>query len=161
MAWRGKYKPRNPKKYIGDPAGIVYRSSMELKFFRWCDDNPSVIKWSSEEMCIPYVSPKDNRVHRYFPDNIIQKKNPDGTLETVMIEIKPASQSKPPVKGKTTKAANRYKREVLTWAVNEAKWKAAQAYCKDKGWTWQVLNEKHLGIVYNKGKKKRFTKKKG
>ena len=147
MAYKGIFRPKNPKKYKGDPSNIVYRSRWELLLMTRLDAHPDVLEWSSEEMCIPYRSPIDNRIHRYFPDFIVKKKNAsDGKIETVMIEVKPKAQTKPPaVQQKPTR---RYINEVHTWGINSAKWKAAEEYCKDRGWKFQIFHEDHLGIKF-------------
>lgn len=138
------YKPINPQKYAGDPTNVIMRSSWETKFAIWCDKNPAVLKWSSEETIIPYVSPVDNRSHRYFVDFKIQIKNKDGEVKTYLVEIKPDSQTRPPKA--PSRRTKQYLAEVMTWGVNEAKWKAAERYAKDRGWAFIVLTEHHLGI---------------
>lgn len=141
---KGKYKPKNPAKYKGDPRMIVYRSSWELKFMSYIDDHTDVIEWGSEEFSIPYRSPIDGKIHRYFPDFFVKKKTPHGTTECVVVEIKPFKETKPPkVQSKPTK---QYLREVYTWGINEAKWKAATEYCKDRMWKFIIMTEYDLGI---------------
>lgn len=143
---KGFFKPQRPEKYKGNPTQIVYRSSWELKFMSYLDQHPDVLFWQSEEFFIPYRSPVDNKIHRYFPDFLVKKREKDGSIKTVMIEIKPESQAKPPKHpGKVTR---RYINEVYTWGVNEAKWKAAGEYCADRGWTFHVFTEKQLGISW-------------
>lgn len=136
--YKGKYKPKNPKKYKGDPTNITYRSSWELQCMAYFDKNPDIIWWASEEMAIPYRSPIDGKRHRYFPDFIIKTANG----EVVMIEVKPSSQSKPPEK--KSRITKKYLNEVKTWGINQAKWKAAQEYCEDRKWKFQVITENHL-----------------
>lgn len=141
---KGKYKPKNPAKYKGDPTTIVYRSSWELKFMSYIDDHKDVVEWGSEEFSIPYRSPIDGKIHRYFPDFYIKKRTPQGLLETVIVEIKPSKETKPPaVQSKPTK---QYLREVYTWGINSAKWKAAEEYCKDRMWKFIIMTEYDLGI---------------
>ena len=106
-------------------------------------------------MTVQYISPKDNRWHRYYPDMVIQKLGKDGTVKTVMIEIKPASQCVPPKKGKTKKAEKRYLNEVMTYGVNQAKWNAAKRVCEENNWEWKVLTEKELGVSYKPKKRPR------
>lgn len=142
--YQGYFKPRNPDKYKGDPTNIIYRSSWELKLMSYLDNHKSVLKWSSEEIFIPYISPIDGKVHRYFPDFVVTKINKDGKKETVLIEVKPFSQTRPPKKQE--KITKKYITEVKTWGINEAKWKAANEYCKDRGWTFHIFTEKELGI---------------
>ena len=144
MFHQGKYRPKNPQKYAGDPTNIIYRSSWELRFMIWADEKPSVTKWRSEETVIPYISPIDNKYHRYFVDFQVQVKTKEGTLKTYLIEIKPESQTKPPeIQRRVTQ---KYLTEVVNWGKNEAKWKAAREFAKDRGWEFIILTEKHLGI---------------
>ena len=145
MAYKGKFKPKNRTKYKGDPDKIIYRSLWELRFMRYLDSTPSILKWSSEEVIVPYRSPIDGRRHRYFPDFWIRVKTSDGSVKESLIEIKPKAQCSPP-KGppKDNRKKRRYIREVKTWGVNEAKWKAAAAYCKDRNWKFQILTEDNL-----------------
>lgn len=144
MAYKGLFTPQNPQKYMGDPTNIIYRSSWECRVMDWLDKNKDVVAWASEEIQIPYVSPVDSRWHRYFPDFLVRIKTKDGKLRTMILEIKPAKQARPPeVKKRVTK---QYINEVATWGVNQAKWKAAQEYCLDRGWEFRVLTEDHLGL---------------
>lgn len=143
---QGRFKPKYPHMYKGDPTNIIYRSGWELKFLQYMDGHPDIEWYSSEEIVIPYISPVDNRPHRYFVDFVLKKKNG----ETIMIEIKPFKQTQPPLlenrldsKGKTRKA---YVNEVMTYGVNQAKWKAAQTFCKAKGWRFAIFTEKELNI---------------
>lgn len=140
------FRPRNPSKYNGDHTHIVYRSSWELKFMRYLDAHKDVISWSSEELAIPYRSPIDGKMHRYFPDFIVKKRNPSGEVEVLLIEVKPEKETRPPAIQK--KPTKRYLREVYTWGVNDAKWKAAREYCKDRKWRFLIFTEKDLGIKY-------------
>lgn len=145
MFHKGKFRPKNPEKYIGDPTNIIYRSSWELRFMNWADNKPSVLKWRSEETVIPYLSPVDNKYHRYFVDFQIQIKTKSGALKTYLIEIKPEAQTRPPeVQRRVTQ---KYLTEVMTWGKNEAKWKAAKEYAQDRGWEFIILTEKDLGIT--------------
>ena len=143
MAYRGKYKPTNPSKYMGDYTKIVYRSLWERQVFRWCDDEPNIVGWCSEETIIPYRCKTDNKIHRYFVD--LKVKFKDG--QTYLIEIKPKSQVQAPkIRTKKTKA---YITEVLTYAKNQSKWEAAREYCTDRGWAFEIWTEdtiKALGI---------------
>ena len=141
--YKGKYKPKNPSKYLGDPTNIVYRSSWERQCMLYFDKNDNIVKWGSEEIVIPYRSPLDRRVHRYFVDFIIKVKNTKGDFETHLIEVKPYNQTKPPKA--TSRKTRRYLNEVTTYLVNEAKWKAANEYCKDRRWKFQIITENELG----------------
>ena len=144
MSYKGKFRPSKPKKYKGDPTNIVYRSLWELKFMRYCDSNTNIVKWSSEEIVIPYRSPIDNRFHRYFPDFYLKYKDNTGKIIEKVVEIKPAKQvQEPKVQKRKTK---KYVTEVVTYAKNQAKWMAAEEFCKDRKWKFQILTEKELGI---------------
>lgn len=139
------YKPMFPEKYTGDPTNIVMRSSWETRFASWCDKNPSVVKWSSEETIIPYRCPTDDRIHRYFVDFKIQIRNKDGLLKTYLIEVKPAKQTQPPVyPGRNTQ---RYITESMTFIKNQAKWKAAVEWAKDRGYEFKIITEHELGLT--------------
>ena len=144
MAYSGLFKPKNPQKYVGDPTNIVYRSSWECKFMSWLDRNPSIISWASEELIIPYKSPVDNRMHRYFPDFVVKVQNKEGKTKTMVLEVKPKKQSLPPEPRK--RVTKQYINEVMTYGVNQAKWHAANEFCLDRGWEFRVLTEKDLGI---------------
>jgi hypothetical protein len=145
MAYSGKFRPRNPGKYKGDPNNIVWRSTWELKLCRWFDNTPSVIAWASEEVIIPYISPIDGRPHRYFPDFwFAAKDKTTGKIVKHLVEVKPDYQTRPPkVQQRVTP---RYLNEVKMWGVNEAKWNAAKDFCEDKGWKFDIITEKHLNI---------------
>lgn len=144
MSYKGLFKPKNPTKYKGNPSNIVYRSSWELKFMSYLDSHPDVLSWGSEEFCIPYKSPLDGRYHRYFPDFYVEKVNPRGQEETLVVEIKPSKETKPPTP--QTKKTKRYLKEVYTWGVNSAKWEAAKQFCNQRNWRFVVLTEHELGI---------------
>lgn len=146
MSYKGYFKPRNPSKYSGDPTTIIYRSSWELKLMRYLDSHSDVIKWASEEFSIPYVSPIDGKVHRYFPDFLVKKRSPSKVIETVVIEVKPKIQTTPPAVQK--KATKRYLREVYTWGINSAKWAAAKKYCDNREWKFVIMTEDELGIKF-------------
>ena len=144
MAYSGRFVPKNPKKYVGDPNNIIYRSSWECKIMSWLDKNDDILQWASEELIIPYLSPVDNRVHRYFPDFYVKVKDKMGEIREMIWEIKPKKESGPPQK--RSRITQKYISEVVTWGVNEAKWKAASEYCKDRGWSFHIFTEKELGV---------------
>ena len=138
MSYKGKYHPTNRKKYRGDVNNIIYRSLWERKFMVYCDTNPDITEWGSEEIVIPYMSPLDKKRHRYFPDFYIKTSNGDKFI----IEIKPKKYTKPPKKpAKTTK---RFIYETQEWARNQAKWEAAESVCKRHGWKFMILTEEHI-----------------
>jgi hypothetical protein len=144
MAYSGKFSPKNVHKYLGDPTNIWYRSLWERRVMVHLDGNPSVVEWSNEEIVIPYLSPVDNRWHRYFPDFFVRTRARNGLLEALILEVKPKKQSVPPTPKK--RITKQYINEVMTWGVNEAKWKAADEYCKDRNWKFRVITEEDLGI---------------
>lgn len=136
--YKGKFTPKNPEKYMGNPSNIIYRSSWELKLFVRLDVDPNIVRWASEEFAIPYLSPIDNKLHRYFPDVYAENVNGD----KFVFEIKPDSQTKPPAQ--KARKTQRYIQEVTTYLVNQAKWKSAQRFCEERGWSFQLVTEKHL-----------------
>ena len=141
---KSKYTPIYPSKYQGNAKHIICRSSWERKFCQWCDMNNSIISWASEEFSIPYVSPKDNRVHKYYPDYLIKVKEKNDMIKTYVVEVKPYKQTRPP---KTPKRKTKsYLTECVTYAVNQAKWKAAKEFCEDHRIEFKVVTEKELGI---------------
>ena len=144
MSYKGKYYPSFPRKYKGDPTNIVYRSLWERKFMVYCDKNQNILEWASEEIAIPYRSPIDNRVHRYFPDFYMKVKETNGKIKNYMIEVKPAKQTIPPKKPK--RQTKGYIREAYEYARNQAKWKMAKEFCADRQWEFKVVTEKELGI---------------
>ena len=145
--YKGRFQPKHPEKYKGDPTKIVYRSSWELRFMKYLDENSNIIQWASEELAIPYKSPIDGRWHRYFPDFLVRMRDRNGNIVVKMIEIKPRAQSVPPIpRGKGTKPTKKYLQEVATYGINIKKWEAAKDYCEDRKWEFVVLTEKELGI---------------
>ena len=141
MAYKTRYIPENASKYIGDPSKVICRSLWERKVCKWMDFNENVIRWGSEELSVPYISPKDNRTHRYYPDFIAEVKNSKGTIETLMIEVKPKKQTQKP---KTKKTSKSFITENMIFEINNSKWKAAKKYCKNNGWRFVILTEEHL-----------------
>lgn len=144
MSYKGVYKPSNPKKYIGDPNNIIYRSLWERKFMYWCDHNENIMKWSSEEIWIPYLSPLDRRVHKYFPDFYIKYKNKEGVVKESLVEVKPKRQVEGPKPQKRMTQKQMY--ELKEYAKNQAKWAAAKEFCADRRWEFQILTEDNLGV---------------
>ena len=137
MSYKGRFVPKNPKKYAGDASNIIWRSTWERKVMDWLDQSESVVYWSSEELVIRYYNPIDNKIHRYFPDFIVKVKRKDGTVMTHVLEVKPEYQTKEPVrKRKTQKFINEY----VTYTINQSKWKAATEFCKDRGWEFRILS---------------------
>ena len=136
MAYSGRYSVKNPSKYEGDPTKVMYRSLWEKHAFKWCDDNSDIIKWSSEEVVIPYLYEVDRKYHRYFMDLKITTKRG----KTLLVEIKPDGQTRRPTGARRTK---RYLNESLTYIKNINKWNAAKEYAKDRGWEFVIWTEKN------------------
>ena len=141
------FKPTKPRKYKGDVNNIICRSSWEKRFCSWCDLNESIIEWGSEEIWIPF-RPPDDKTRRYFPDFIIKVKESTGQVKTYVIEVKPKKQTlKPKPRKKVTKS---YLYECKTYAVNQAKWEAANEWCKDRKIEFKIVTEQDLGINHGR-----------
>jgi hypothetical protein len=137
---QGYYQPRNARKFI-NPGNLVYRSGLELRLFQYFDRHPDIIKVSSEEIKIPYLHPVTRKFHMYHPDFMIKTRKGD----TILIEVKPSAQCKPPVVKKGKKPTKRLINEAQTWSINEAKWLAAKKWCDDRGIEFKILTEKEIG----------------
>jgi hypothetical protein len=144
MSYKGIFKPKNPSKYLGNSSNIIYRSLWELKLMMYLDNHKDVLNWASEEIAVPYRSPLDRRIHRYFVDFYVKRKI-QGMVKESLIEIKPKRQTLPP-KVPKSKVSPRVINEIKTWSVNQAKWKAAEEFCKDKGWNFLIMTEDELNI---------------
>lgn len=142
--YQGKYVPKNPAKYEGDPTQVIYRSSWELRLFNWCDTSPNVLRWSSEEIVVPYICPSDNKPHRYFVDAKVVVKTKDNQTRTFLVEVKPKKETEPPKPPK--RKTKRFLQEVMTWGKNQAKWEAAHKYAKQRGWDFKIITETNLGL---------------
>lgn len=142
--YKGWFNPRHPAKYKGDADNIVYRSTWERRVMKWLDEHPNVLWWSSEELAVPYKSPIDNKMHRYFPDFIAKMRLKDGKVMTYIIEVKPMAQTKMPIQKRKTK---RFLQEMATYAVNQEKWRAADIFCQEHGWKFLVVTEQELGLL--------------
>ena len=140
---QGVFNPVNKEKYKGS-FPIYFRSSYELKFQRWADANPNVISWGSESVIIPYQNPLTGRISRYFVDFNITMRDKNGEIKKFLIEIKPFSQTLPPVqKNKKTKSLIYQQAE---YVKNQAKWAAAQKFCESRNSTFVIITEKQLGL---------------
>ena len=139
MAYHGKFYPKNPSKYKGDLNNITYRSLWERRVMVKLDEWDEVIQWNSEEIIIPYRSPIDGKIHRYFPDFGAKFKMPDGSTKVMILEVKPKIQTVAPKQPK--RITKRFIGEVMEWGKNQAKWSAATAYCLDRGWEFRKLTE--------------------
>jgi hypothetical protein len=141
---KGKYIPKNIHKYRGNYKNIIYRSSWELKFMKYCDERNSILEWGSEEIVIPYRSPLDNRIHRYYVDFYVKIQESNGTISKYLIEIKPSKQTVPPKKPQ--RQTKSYIYEVTEYVKNQAKWKAAKEFCDDRMWKFKILTESELKV---------------
>jgi hypothetical protein len=144
MAYKGKYTPKNPQKYRGDPTNIVYRSTWECRVMSWLDSTDNIIEWGSEEFSISYISPVDGRAHKYYPDFYVKVKQKDDTVKVMVLEVKPHKQTLEPQK--KSRVTKQYINEVVTYGINQAKWKAAAEFCADRAWEFKILTEYDLGI---------------
>jgi len=142
---QGKFKPRNPEKYKGNPTEIYYRSSWEKLCMNYFDLREDVQSWQSEEKCIWYADPVSKKNRRYFPDFIIKYKNKDGILVTEVIEVKPYKQVVGPPQNPKRRTKS-WVNEVKTYLTNQAKWKAATNWCEDRGYNFRIITEKELGL---------------
>lgn len=133
-----RYIPKYPEKYVGDVTKIICRSSWETRFCQFCDLNPNILEWASEEIAIPYIKPHPTKraVHRYYPDFYIKTKNKQGLIEQFIIELKPHKEAV--LKKKSTL----YDRIAIM--INEAKWKAAVQFCEAHNMKFKVITEKTL-----------------
>ncbi|HET8688093.1 MAG TPA: TnsA endonuclease N-terminal domain-containing protein [Methanosarcina sp.] len=139
-----KYKPKNYRKYKGDPTKIIARSGWELQLMKWLDRHYSCIEWNSEGCVVPYFSPVDEKWHRYFVDFVATFKYRDGSVKKFMIEVKPYSQTQKPVKGK--KKEKTFLNEAMTYTINQAKWEAAEKYAAEHGMYFIKMTEYELGL---------------
>lgn len=144
MAYKGRFQPSNIEKYRGDHRNIIYRSLWERKFMVYCDKNENILEWGSEEIVIPYRSPLDNKIHRYFPDFYIKVRDLSGAIKKYIIEVKPKRQCVAPAP--QTKRTKKYIREVTEYAKNQAKWEAAREFCADRRLEFKILTESELGV---------------
>jgi hypothetical protein len=141
MAYSGKFKPKHPEKYVGDVNNIVYRSIWERNVMKTFDTSNSILAWGSEELVIPYQSPVDGNIHRYFPDFFAKVRQSDGSTTKFLIEVKPLAQTKPPVLPKSKRKTKRYREAMVIWLINDAKWKAARKWCEKYGYEFKIMTE--------------------
>jgi len=139
---QGIYKPLYPKKYRGS-LPIIFRSGLELLFFRWCDKNFNVLEWGSESIIIPYLKPTDGRVHKYFVDNNVILKDNKGNIHKYLVEIKPSNQLMQP-KSSNRKKPKTFLKEQINFAINQSKWESARQWCNKNGYKFQIITEKEL-----------------
>jgi hypothetical protein len=138
--YSGKYKVKNPSKYKGDHTSVFYRSGWEKHCMQFFDNSSDVVQWSSEEIIIPYLYEADKRYHRYFPDFVVIWKSG----QTSLIEVKPQKETLPPKGPARTK---KYITEGFTYVKNQNKWEAAELYCKDRKWRFEIWTEIELRLM--------------
>jgi hypothetical protein len=143
---QGYFKPAFPEKYVGDPTQIIFRSSWEFKFLKWCDHSPTVIKYSSEPVGIPYYSPLDKRGHTYYIDFYVVTKDNDSREQSWLIEVKPDKYTKPPTAPArmTDKQTASYVYAAKQYIVNQAKFEAAKEFASVRGLKFGIITENFL-----------------
>ena len=142
---QGNYRPKNPQKYRGNPTHLIYRSGWEKYFLQWCDMTPSVVGYGSEELIIPYVSPLDGNLHRYFIDFVVLVRQKDGSIKKFAVEIKPYAQTQPPKMSSSRKMLTEsLRKKIETYSINQAKWEAAKKFCSQHNMSFIILTEKQL-----------------
>jgi hypothetical protein len=139
---QGIFNPRHPEKYRGS-LPIYYRSNMELNALRMLDNNPNVLTYGSESVIIPYTSPLDGRLHRYFVDLVAALKDKTGIIKKLLIEVKPSKMLLPPVFS-NRKSVNTLLYENKQYALNMAKFDAAKQWCKKHNYIFIILTEREI-----------------
>ena len=142
MAYSGRFTPKSPTKYKGDPTNIIWRSTWELRFLKYLDTNPAILEYGSEEIVVPYISPLDGKAHRYFVDFHFIVRTREGIDKKYLVEVKPYSQTIEPTRPKNITES--YISSVHTYLVNQAKWKYAKEFAKKAGMEFIILTEKEL-----------------
>lgn len=135
---QGIYTPRNKSKCKSKLC--IYRSSLELKYMRWLDNNPNIVSWGSESVVLPYVKPTDGKVHKYFLDFVFTILDKNKNPHKVIVEVKPARQCKPP-----TRHGNKKPKTILieniNWKVNSSKWESAKKWADKNGYIFKIVTE--------------------
>lgn len=134
-ATKGLYTPLHPDKYTGEYP-IVFRSTWELEFMRYCDNHPDVMEWASEPVKIPYANPLNGNQSIYIPDFLVTYKGRSIQKSTKLIEIKPLHEA--------SEAFARNGTDVAVRAKNEAKWGSATQWAARRGIDFLVLTEAEL-----------------
>lgn len=140
---QGKFTLKFPEKYIGNRTP-TYRSSWEFAFMKFCDENPNILKWASESVKIPYRNPFTGKYTIYVPDFFINYIDANGKTHAELIEVKPENHT---LKEKTGSS----KRNQAHWVLNQAKWEAARAWCRQSNITFRVITEKD---IFHQGSRK-------
>jgi hypothetical protein len=142
----GLYEPINPEKYIGDTHNIIFRSSWEFRFCKYCDTNENILKWSSEPLQISYYNPLDKKDHIYHVDFYIKVLKENGEESEWIIEIKPEAQHKKPIltQPETLPKVKAYNRNMQIWITNQSKFKAAREWAAKRNYNFGVVDENFL-----------------
>lgn len=162
MAYKqGWYKLKHPEKYVigdgskdcllsswtksdtNDNSKIRCMSSWEFKTCQFLDNNPNILRWSSEEFYIPYIKPTTGRVHRYFPDYWVEYQDKHGNIIQEIWEVKPLKETRRPRASKRKNPKTKLY-EDLTWAINQAKWQAATQFCKQHNVIFRIMTEQDI-----------------
>jgi hypothetical protein len=141
---QGRFEMKNPTKYVGKKTPLA-RSSWEFVFMRMLDEHPGVEKWASESIQIPYRCPLTGKYTIYVPDFFVVYNDKKGGKHAEVVEVKPESQTVLEKVGKS-----RYNQE--QYVKNMAKWEAANAWCKQQGLKFRVVNE---GDIFHQGAKRK------
>ena len=164
---QGYYKVQNPTKYVGDPRLVVYRSSWEMKFCKWCDYSPSVTRWSSEPLKIPYYdrisnmernkkerldnnNPRNWKIRNYHTDFWVEINKGDGEIEKWFVEIKPENKLKkptPPPINSPLKKIKRFNMDAKEYLINESKFASLNEWAKKHNMKFYVFTEKTLAKI--------------
>lgn len=143
MAYKNKFFPKNTSKYIGDFNKILCRSLWERKFCKYLDENKNILRWSFENIKIPYKSPIDNKPHHYIPDFLIEKRDKNGDISTLIVEIKPFKQTKQPILSENI-SKKTHSKNMEMFLINQAKWQAAKEFCEKNDLKFMIITEKEL-----------------
>lgn len=140
---QGKFTLKNPDKFLGNRTP-TYRSSWEFHFMKFCDENPYVTQWASEAIKIPYRNPLTGKQTIYVPDFFISYTDRNGRKHVELIEVKPSNQQ-------LKEKLGRSKVNQAHWVVNQAKWEAARAWCKQNKIQFRIVNEQDM---FHQGRKR-------
>lgn len=143
---QGYFRPVNLDKYMGDPNNIIFRSSWEFKFLKWCDTSPTVLRYASEPIGIVYYNPLDHRPHTYYVDFYVITQGTDGTEQKWLIEVKPLKYVNPPTTPQrmTDKQTANYVWAAKQYVINQAKFEAAKAFAAQRGVKFGIITENFL-----------------
>ena len=142
---QGYYKLENPEKYTGDPTEIIYRSTYEYKFCRYCDLTEEIVNWSSEPFSVKYYDPVNRKEREYHLDFFIRVAK-NGTMTNYLVEVKPKDKLTPPVmeSRQTLKALQQYNQDMEEFIINKAKKEAAEKYAHAMGYKYIIITEDFL-----------------